>query len=95
MDRRLMDVFAPVMRAELSSDGRALRPDAQGLRIAERLIDDAADTHADEIIKLMKPFCRPFDVATVRERLQEMGRRQRRARRALKRDPGAELPLRA
>lgn len=81
MDHRLKSVFAKHLRSDgLTADGRGVSRTSTGLDIAARLIDDAADTYADEIIKLMKPYCYPFDVAPVRKRLELMGQRQRRAR---------------
>lgn len=88
MDARLQKVFSEHLRISHSgsgqtSDGRRIPSNSKGLEIAERLISADAENYADEIIKLMKPYCRPFDVESVRGRLLKMGKRQRAARKSV------------
>ena len=85
MDTRLKRVFGQYLRclddgALVSSDGRGLAARSPALETAKDLIDLSADMNADEIIKLMKPYCRPFDVSKVKRRLQDMGAKQKAAR---------------
>jgi hypothetical protein len=71
MASRIEIVFGPYLRSEgsevfLTPDGRKLETGSVGMALAAELIDGDPAFHVDEIIKIMKPFCRPFNIETVR-----------------------------
>jgi hypothetical protein len=77
MNKRLNTLFGPYLRLDsvgglTAQDGRALDRDAPAFLIAGRLIDDEPQRYADEIIKLMKPFCTRFDATELRSRILEL-----------------------
>jgi len=79
MNRELNRIFSKWLRVKPSeamatTDGRPISFNATSVRMAEKLFSEDASTNADEIIALMKPFCRPFPVSEVREQLRKARR---------------------
>jgi hypothetical protein len=82
MDIRLHRIFGDSFRLGpgnviLTPDGREVSKNSRGIELAEKLLDIDPEGQADEIIKLMIPFCRRFDISKARQELQKLGKKQK------------------
>ncbi|MCB2117011.1 MAG: hypothetical protein KDE00_12110 [Rhodobacteraceae bacterium] len=74
MNNKLESLFRPYFRTDangdfVTADGRVLDSNSTAMEIADELFEADPSRYADEIIKLLKPFCRRFDIAKMRAAL--------------------------
>ncbi|MCA3435880.1 MAG: hypothetical protein ACK5PT_15075 [Cereibacter sp.] len=102
MASRIEFVFGPYLRSEgtetfLTQDGRKLETGSAGMALATELIDCNPAFYADEIIRIMKPFCRPFDIEAARSKISGLSgitgpsARKRKAASLARRKGGGQL----
>lgn len=72
----------------LTSDGRPMAARPRGYLIALALVEMDPIRYASDIVKLMKPFCVPFDTADVEAKTKRLARL---AKSAPRQRPGAAV----
>lgn len=79
MNVHLSHIFGQALRLNadgelMTPDGRTLSTSSRGFALAQKLFDIDPEKYAEEIVKLMVPFCYRLDQVDIVEALKAFGR---------------------